>query len=198
MTIQKNVRIHPSAEVSSNANIGDGTSIWHQVQIREGARIGKNCIIGKGVYIDFDVIIGDNCKLQNGVYVYHPAVVEDGVFLGPGVIVTNDKLPRAVNPDLTLKTIDDWVAEAVWIGCGASVGAGGILLPGVCIGNWAMIGAGSVVTRDIPDFGLAVGIPAKLIGFVCSCGSRLQEAETGLHICPSCGRSYDFDTDFTN
>jgi len=190
VTSHKNVQIHPTAEVASEARIGEGTSIWHQVQIRERARVGKNCIIGKGVYIDFDVTIGDNCKLQNGVYVYHPAVVEDGVFLGPGVIITNDKVPRAVNPDLTLKTDDDWVVDAVWICCGASVGAGGILLPGVRIGQWAMIGAGSVVTRDIPDFGLAFGNPARLIDYVCNCGSRLQEIEPGLQVCTSCGSTH--------
>jgi UDP-2-acetamido-3-amino-2,3-dideoxy-glucuronate N-acetyltransferase len=192
-TSKKNVRIHPTAEVSSDATIGEGTRVWHHVQIRERVRIGNNCIIGKGVYIDFDVTIGDNCKLQNGVNVYHPAVVEDGVFLGPGVIITNDKLPRAVNPDQTLKTDADWLVDGVLIGRGASVGAGSILLPGIRIGEWAMIGAGSVVTRDVPDFGLAVGNPAKLIGYVCSCGSRLNEVEPSRYICSLCGSTYEFD-----
>lgn len=185
-------RIHPTAEVSARAIIGDGTSVWHQAQIREGARIGRNCILGKGVYVDFDVTIGDHCKLQNGVFVYHPAVVEDGVFLGPGVIVTNDRIPRAVNPDMTLKAADDWTAAPVRIGLGAAVGAGSVLLPGVQIGPWAMAGAGSVVTRDVPAHGLVVGNPARLIGYVCSCGTRLEPAGGGDYRCPKCQRRYSF------
>jgi acetyltransferase-like isoleucine patch superfamily enzyme len=150
--------------------------------------IGRNCILGKGVYIDFDVTIGDNCKLQNGVFVYHPAVLEDGVFLGPGVIITNDKIPRAVNPDMSLKIDDDWDAKPVWIGHGAAVGAGSILLPGVRVGRWAMIGAGSIVTQSVPDYGLAVGNPARLIGFVCPCGHRLEKVEPKNYLCLSCGQ----------
>ncbi len=102
------IRIHPTAEVSDQAQIGDGTAIWHQAQVRERARIGQNCILGKGVYVDFDVQIGDRCKLQNGAYVYHGVTLEDGVFVGPGVILTNDRLPRAINPDGSLKADDDW------------------------------------------------------------------------------------------
>lgn len=160
--------------MSAHAFVGDGTSIWHHAQVRERARIGGNCILGKGVYIDFDVTIGDNCKLQNGVYVYHPATLGDGVFLGPGVILTNDKLPRAVNPDGTLKGGDDWEAQAILVKDGASVGAGSVLLPGIMVGRWAMVGAGSVVTRDVPDHGLVMGNPARLVGFVCACGARLS------------------------
>ncbi|MCB8953590.1 MAG: N-acetyltransferase [Ardenticatenales bacterium] len=182
----QNVRIHPTADVSSQAEIGAGTVIWHQAQVRERAIIGGNCILGKGVYVDFDVHLGDHCKLQNGVFVYHPAVVEAGVFLGPGVIVTNDKRPRAVNPDMTLKTDADWEVLPVWIGTGASVGAGAVLLPGVRIGRWAMVGAGSIVTRDVPDYGLVLGNPARLVGYVCPCGARLTQ-QGGAYVCPACG-----------
>ncbi|MEW5988417.1 MAG: acyltransferase [Chloroflexota bacterium] len=190
--IHPTVRIHPTAEVSPEATIGEDTSIWHQAQVREGAHIGRNCILGKGVYVDFDVVLGDNCKVQNGVYVYHPAIIEDGVFLGPGVMVTNDKHPRAVNPDVSLKTADDWQATAAWIGQGAAVGAGAILLPGVRIGRWAMVGAGSVVTKDAPDHGLVVGNPARLVGYVCRCGTKLTEqTDSGRHLCPNCGESYE-------
>lgn len=188
MAEHEGVRIHPSADVSPDAVIGSGTSIWHQVQIRERARIGRNCILGKGVYVDFDVTIGDNCKLQNGVYVYHPASLGDGVFLGPGAIITNDRTPRAVNPDLTLKTDDDWIASPVTIGDGAAVGAAAVVLPGVSLGRWCMVGAGSVVTRDVPDYGLVAGNPARIIGYVCPCGSRLRRTDPGVYTCDNCGR----------
>ncbi len=160
--IDDSARIHPTADVSPEASIGAGTGIWHQAQVRERARIGRNCILGKGVYVDFDVSIGDNCKLQNGVWVYHPATLEDGVFLGPGVILTNDKHPRAVNPDMTLKSEADWEAQPVIVGAGAAVGAGSIVLPGVRIGRWAMVGAGALVSRNVPDYGLVIGQPARL------------------------------------
>lgn len=185
-----NVRIHSTAEVSAEAIIGEGTSIWHQAQVRERARIGRHCIVGKGVYIDFDVTLGDHCKLQNGVYVYHPATIEEGVFLGPGVIITNDKRPRAVNPDMSLKTDADWEVSPVWIGQGAAVGAGSVLLPGVRIGRWAMVGAGSVVTKDVPDHGLVLGNPARLVGYVCRCGSKMNEATPDHCVCPTCNERY--------
>ncbi len=181
---------HPTAEVSAEATIGRETRIWHQSQIRAGARIGAECIIGKGVYIDFDVVIGNRCKLQNGVYVYHGATLEDGVFLGPGVMVLNDKLPRAINPDGSLKSGDDWQVGRVQIGHGAGVGGGAVILPGVTVGAWAMVGSGAVVTRDIPDFGLVYGNPARLAGFVCACGRRLmpqtQTRETVTLFCNAC------------
>jgi acetyltransferase-like isoleucine patch superfamily enzyme len=180
---------HPTAIVAKDAYIGAGTRIWHQAQVRERAAIGRGCILGKGVYVDFDVTIGDHCKLQNGVYVYHPATLGDGVFLGPGVIVTNDLVPRAVNPDMSLKSDADWDARPVHIGDGASVGAGSILLPGVSVGRWALVGAGSVVTRDVSDHGLVYGNPARLVGYVCACGARLQQSETFEKLaCPQCGR----------
>lgn len=188
-----NYKIHSTADVSDSANVGKGTSIWHQVQVREGARIGNNCILGKGVYVDFKVTIGDNCKLQNGAQVYHPATLEDGVFLGPGVIVTNDKLPRAVNPDMSLKSAEDWLAEPVWIGMGAAVGAGSILLPGIRIGRWAMVGAGSVVTKNIPAQGLALGQPARLVGHVCLCGARLRPIKRDGLACSRCHREYTLE-----
>jgi acetyltransferase-like isoleucine patch superfamily enzyme len=179
------VRVHPTAEVSPQADIGEGTSIWHQAQVRERVRIGRNCILGKGVYVDFDVRIGDNCKLQNGVYVYHPAVLEDGVFLGPGVILTNDKTPRAVNPDSSPKSDSDWQAGPVSIRQGAAVGAGAVVLPDIVIGAWAMVGAGSVVTKDVPDYGLVAGNPARLLGYVCPCGRRLVQQGGRWH-CEHC------------
>lgn len=185
--------VHPSAEVSAEAFVGEDTRIWHQAQVRQGARIGRECIIGKGVYIDFDVAIGNRCKLQNGVFVYHGATIEDGVFLGPGVMLLNDKNPRAINSDGTLKSDTDWQVSPTHVGYGAGIGGGAVILPGVSIGRWAIIGSGAVVTRNIPDYGLAYGNPARLTGFVCPCGQRLAPADSSAdeqdHIklsCPHC------------
>lgn len=183
------IRIHPTAEVSPKAQIGEGTAIWHHCQVREGAQIGSECILGKNVYIDFDVAIGNRVKIQNNCSVYHGATVEDGVFLGPHVVITNDLYPRAINPDGTLKGNDDWEVGRVQICYGAAIGARSVILPGVTIGRFAMVGAGAVVTRDVPPQGLVVGAPAQLIGYVCVCGRRLI-SEAGELVCGHCGRRY--------
>jgi UDP-2-acetamido-3-amino-2,3-dideoxy-glucuronate N-acetyltransferase len=184
--------VHPTADVSAQVAIGPGTRIWHQAQVREGACLGANCIVGKGVYIDFDVSIGDNVKIQNGVYVYHGVNVEDGVFLGPGVILTNDKLPRAINPDGSLKTDADWEVSSTQIRRGASVGAGAVILPGVTVGEFALVGAGAVVTCDVPAHGLAYGNPARVHGYVCCCGRPLHELENHQWKCEVCNEFYTF------
>lgn len=170
----ENVTIHPSAEVSPKAQIGSGTRVWHLVQIREGVQIGQNCILGKDVYVDFDVKIGDNVKIQNSALIYHGATLEDGVFIGPQVCLTNDKLPRAITPDGQLKGNDDWLVGPTLIKYGASIGAGSLILPNVTVGRFALVGAGSVVTRNVPDHALVVGAPARLIGYVCRCGRKME------------------------
>jgi UDP-2-acetamido-3-amino-2,3-dideoxy-glucuronate N-acetyltransferase len=184
------VKIHVTADVSDQAKIGAGTAIWHQAQVRGGASVGSNCILGKGVYVDTGVTIGENVKIQNYVSIYHGVVIEDGVFCGPHCVFTNDKAPRAVNPDGSLKKDDDWMVSTTLVRQGASIGAGATIVCGVTIGRWAMIGAGAVVTRDVPDYGLAWGNPARLRGFVCRCGGRLkkQQAEDTWVIahCPDC------------
>jgi acetyltransferase-like isoleucine patch superfamily enzyme len=192
MDQNKNIRIHKTADVSEHAQIGAGSSIWNYAQIRERACLGINCVIAKDVYVDFEVIIGNNVKIQNGSQIYHGATISDGVFIGPGVILTNDKRPRAVNRDGTQKTSADWVVGRTYIAEGAALGAGSIILAGVKIGAWAMVGAGALVTHDVPDFGLVVGSPARLIGYVCKCGARLAEKKTatGTHVCVDCGDLY--------
>lgn len=183
--------IHPTAEVSPRASIGSGTRIWHQAQVREGARVGSNCVLSKGVYVDFDVQIGDNTKIQNGCFIYHGATLEEGVFLGPGVILTNDKVPRAINLDGSLKTDSDWELGEIVLRRGCSLGAGVIVLPGVKVGEFSMVGSGAVVTRDVPDFGLVLGNPARLVGFVCACGLRITGVEPKgdevVSVCRRCG-----------
>lgn len=192
--MRMDVTIHPSADVAAGAKIGRGTRIWHQAQVREGAVIGGECIIGKGAYVDFGVRIGDRCKLQNGVFVYHGFNLEDGVFLGPGVMLLNDKNPRAINPDGSLKSADDWAVSEAFVRYGAAVGGGAVVLPGVEIGRFALVGAGAVVTKAVPDQGIVVGNPARLVGFACDSAHRMREAgEVGddmLMRCPQCGAEH--------
>ncbi len=196
------IRIHPTAEVSDSAIVGEGTSIWHQAQVRENVRIGEECIIGKGVFIDTNVAIGKRVKIQNYVSVYHGVEIEDGVFIGPHVCFTNDLRPRAINPDGSLKAADDWILSETHIRRGSALGANSTIRCGVTIGEWAMIGSGSVVTQDIPDYGLAWGNPARLHGFVCPCGSKLEvdghqedveQSSFMIARCPLCNETIKID-----
>lgn len=181
-----NFRVHPTAEVSEQASIGDGTSIWHQAQVRERATIGEGCVIGKGVYVGADVSIGKNCKVQNYSCVYEGNTLEDGVFVGPEVVFTNDRYPRAINPDGSLKAASDWELEGTLVKYGAAVGSRSVVLPGLVIGRWALVAAGSVVTRDVPDHAIVAGNPARQRGWACVCAHPLSEDLK----CPECGRTY--------
>jgi acetyltransferase-like isoleucine patch superfamily enzyme len=193
MIHSKSVTIHPSADVSNKAKIGSNTIIWHQAQVREGAIIGQNCILGKDVYIDIDVTIGDNVKIQNAAHIFHGTALEAGVFVGPGVIFANDKFPRAINPDGTLKGADDWEVKDTFVSYGASVGAGAVIMPGITIGRFALIGAGAVLTHDVPDHGLVIGNPARQVGYVCSCATKLEmDKATNKFICPVCDERFRF------
>jgi acetyltransferase-like isoleucine patch superfamily enzyme len=188
------IYIHPTAEVSPDARIGESTRIWRQVQVRESAEIGENCNIGKGVYIDAHVCIGSNVKIQNHVSVFEGVTLQDGVFVGPHVCFTNDMLPRAITPDGKLKSTDDWVITPTLVKYGASIGAGSIIVCGITIGEFALIGAGSVVTRDVPPHGLVFGNPARLHGYVCRCARRLSQVKeqngTLLGWCEFCQKEY--------
>jgi acetyltransferase-like isoleucine patch superfamily enzyme len=184
------VRIAPSADVDERATVGDGSSVWHLAQVREDAVLGQNCIIGRGAYIGSGVRIGDNCKVQNYALVYEPAVLDAGVFIGPAVVLTNDQYPRAVNPDGTLKSGHDWEPVGVTIRTGASIGAGSTCVAPVTIGAWSLVAAGSVVVKDVPDFALVAGVPARRIRWVGKAGVPLEPAGDDLFRCPQTGTLY--------
>ncbi len=158
----KNATIHPLADVSPEATIGEGTKIWGWTQVMPKAVIGKGCIIGTHVTIDTGVIIGDNCKVQAGARVYHGSNLGNGVFIGPNAVLTNDKHPRAVNDDGSLKANDDWKEQGVTVEDGAAIGAMSVICPGVTIGEFATVGAGSVVTKDVAPHATAYGNPARI------------------------------------
>jgi UDP-3-O-[3-hydroxymyristoyl] glucosamine N-acyltransferase len=185
--VARSARVHQTAEVAATAAIGDGAQIWHHSQVRERATIGDNCIIGKGVYIDSDVELGANCKVQNYALVYKGARLGNGVFIGPAAILTNDRYPRAITPDGELKRADDWECGTIEIEDGASIGAGAVIMTGLRIGSYAMIGAGSIITHDVKPQSLMLGSPAFQVGWVCKCGRPLVKDLP----CFTCGDSYE-------
>jgi UDP-2-acetamido-3-amino-2,3-dideoxy-glucuronate N-acetyltransferase len=185
--------VHPTAEVSADAQVGAGTRIWRQAHIREHARIGEQCNIGKGVYIDAHVQIGSNVKIQNHASIFEGVRLEDGVFVGPHVCFTNDLAPRAITPDGRLKSADDWEITPTLVGYGASIGAGAVIVCGITIGAFALVGAGSVVTREVPPHALVYGNPAHQRGYVCRCARRLFDVreEDGMLVgwCEHCAQA---------
>lgn len=182
--------IHPTAEIEPGAQVGEGCRIWRYAHVRAGARIGPGSIIGAGAFVDQHVSLGANCKVQNQALLYEGVVLEDGVFVGPGVCFTNDHLPRAVNPDGSLKAPADWTVSRTLVREGASLGAGSVVVTGVTIGRWALVGAGSVLVHDVPDHALVYGNPARQAGWVCRCarGLEVQTAVDGSRSgwCRSC------------
>ena len=170
--------------------MGEGCTVWAGAVVRSGAVLGPRCTLGRGAYVDAGVRVGADAKIQDLALVYAPARLEDGVFIGPGVILTNDRRPRAVGPDLRKKDAADWVPEGVVVLEGAAIGAGAVVVAGTTIGRWAMVGAGSVVTRNVPDFALVVGSPARQAGWVGRAGARLEEDGPGRLRCPTSGRRF--------
>ncbi len=191
------VRIHPTALVEHDVTIGDGTSIWDHAHIRFGTSIGEQCIIGGKTYIAYQVRIGHRCKINASVYLCTGVTLEDGVMISAGTLFTNDRFPRAASADLTelRSSQPDETTEQTLVRCGATIGAGCIIGSNLEIGRWAMIGMGSIVTKSIPDFHLAIGSPARSLGAVCRCGERLcmfgeSDALTQSIQCHACQRRY--------
>ena len=189
--------IEPSADVASSAIVAPSARVWHLAQVREGARVGDETIIGRGAYIGEGVVVGARCKIQNYALVYEPASLADGVFVGPAAVLTNDRCPRAINADGTLKSATDWERVGVTVERGASIGARAVCVAPVRIGQWASVGAGAVVTRDVAPYALVVGVPARRVGWVGQAGVPLvpapdlgDEAAARTWVCPFSGQRY--------
>tara|TARA_B100001123_G_scaffold334354_1_gene377553 strand:- start:874 stop:1452 length:579 start_codon:yes stop_codon:yes gene_type:complete len=170
--------IHKSSFIDQNVKIGQGTKIWHFSHIQSGAIIGKNTILGQNVNIGNNVIIGDNVKIQNNVSVYEGVELEDYVFCGPSMVFTNIKIPRSEFPQKGTQFYSKTLVKK-----SASIGANATIICGVTIGEYAMIGSGTVVTKDIPSFGLVIGNPGKLVGWVDKKGDRIDFSDQGISAC---------------
>ena len=204
-SIDTTARVHPTADLEDGVVIGAGTSIWHGAQVRRDARIGAECVVGRDAFIDEGVRIGDRVKIQNQALIYHGVTIEDGVFVGPGAILTNDRNPRAITTTGDLATAADWTVSPITLRYGSSIGAGAVVVAGVDVGTFAMVGAGAVVTRTVPPYALVAGNPARRLGWVCACGGRLEGSDghpasadltAGAALtCPSCGRAYTYVPD---
>ncbi|MFZ4811691.1 MAG: acyltransferase [Ilumatobacteraceae bacterium] len=176
-------RVHPTAVVESEATLGDGTSVWHHAHVRDGALVGASCTLGKNVFVDGGARVGDRVKIQNNVSVYTGVTLEDDVFVGPSAVFTNDLHPRAF--------ATTWHVTATVVRRGASIGANATIVCGVEIGSFAMVAAGSVVTRDVEPHRLVMGNPARPRGWVCTCGAPMPSihpdvAPEATAPCPSC------------
>ncbi len=184
---EKGYFVHESSYVDEGCRIGEGTKIWHFSHIMKDSSVGKNCNIGQNVVISPGVVIGDGVKIQNNVSVYTGVVCEDGVFLGPSCVFTN-----VINPRSFIERKHEYRRTVV--GRGASIGANATVVCGHDIGKYAFVGAGAVVTRDVPDYALVYGSPARVHGYVCECGERLPEFDAaGAAACPACGKRYKKD-----
>ncbi len=196
--IDPSARIHPTADIEADVAVGAGTGIWNRAQVRRGAQVGADCVVGRDAFIDEGVVIGDRVKIQNAALIYHGVTIEDGVFIGPNAILTNDRFPRSITVDGQLARADDWTVSPIRVRAGASIGAGAVVVAGNDVGRFATVGAGSVVTRSVPDHALVAGNPARRIGWVCACGKRLVDATgtpvaadaTGEVACGACGLEY--------
>ena len=179
-----------TADIDPRAVIGDGSRLWHLVQVREFARIGPGCTLGRGVYIGPGVVLGRHCIVQDYAVVYEPALLEDGVFVGSGAVFTNDRYPRAITVDGAVKAPSERDLVGVTVRTGASIGAHAVCIAPLTIGRWAMVAAGAVVTTDVPDFALMIGAPAHRAGWVGRSGIPLLSAGNGRYVCPVSTEEY--------
>ncbi len=179
--------VHPSATVAEGAKIGKGTKIWHHCQIQSGAQIGENCVIGHNCFVGGQAKLGNGVKLECNIDVWDLVTLEDYVFVGPSAVFTNDINPRAKYPKKKYPQFGKWIPTLVKEG--ASIGANATIVCGNTIGRYAMIGAGAVVTRDVPDYAIVAGVPAKVIGWICECGGKLKFKNNKAK-CPKCERQY--------
>ena len=184
------MHIDASADVDARATLGSGVTIWHLAQVREWAELGESCTIGRGAYIGAGVRLGERCKVQNHALVYEPAVLGDGVFVGPAAVLTNDRFPRAITPEGEVKGAGDWHPVGVTVHTGASIGARAVCVAPVTVGAWAMVAAGAVVTKDVPDHALVVGAPARQVGWVGRSGHRLEPSDEHRWRCPETDETY--------
>jgi UDP-2-acetamido-3-amino-2,3-dideoxy-glucuronate N-acetyltransferase len=182
--------LHSTVQRDGLLTIGDNSRVWSNTQLGDGITIGQNTTIGRNVYIGSRVPIGNNCKIQNNALIYEPAKIADGVFIGPGAILTNDKFPRSINCDGTLKTVEDWVPVGVEVMYGASIGAGSICVAPVVIGEWSVVAAGSVVVKNVLPYSLVAGSPARRIGWVGVSGVPLIKKADSVYICPVTNDEY--------
>ena len=186
LTTSSSVFIHESSFIDQGALIGEGTKVWHFCHIMRGAKIGRNCNIGQNVFIAPDVVIGNNVKIQNNVSIYTGVILEDDVFLGPSMVFTN-----VINPRSHVERKSEY--QTTYVKKGATIGANATIVCGVSLGCYSFVGAGSVVTRDLPDYALAYGNPARIKGWMCQCGVQLsfaQESDGAVTTCQSCGNKY--------
>lgn len=179
---------HESAYVDEPSEIGEGTKIWHFSHVQKDARLGKNCVLGQNVNVGNNVTIGNNCKIQNNVSIYEGVTLEDYVFCGPSMVFTNILDPKCKYPQVGSRFyIKTLVKE------GASIGANATIVCGNTIGKHALIGAGAVVTKDVPDYALVIGNPGKIIGWVSEAGKRLHFDHDGIAYCEKSGKKYKFE-----
>ena len=179
------IQIHPTAVVDAGSQIGDGTKIWHFSHIMSGSTIGKNCNIGQNVVVSPEVVLGDNVKVQNNVSIYTGVICEDDVFLGPSCVFTN-----VINPRSFISRKEEF--RQTLVKKGASIGANATIICGCTIGEYAMIGAGTVVIKDVLPYALVVGNPAKQIGWISQSGCRLDFNSDGIAVCEETGEKYKF------
>ncbi|HOP95635.1 MAG TPA: acyltransferase [Dictyoglomaceae bacterium] len=184
--LDKNFFVHGSSYIDEDVEIGEGTKIWHFSHILKGSKIGKNCVLGQNVMVGPNVRIGNNVKIQNNVSVYEKVEIEDDVFCGPSMVFTN-----VINPRAFIERKHEF--RKTLVKKGATIGANATIVCGVTIGEYALIGAGAVVTKDVPPYALVVGVPAKQIGWVCKCGVRLEFDEDNMVTCKSCGEKYKLE-----